>query len=71
MFDHIWFWRANWMRRIERKGQRCQVLVRGAKNSVLVEFEDGFQVVTSRYAVRRINGERKAGAVGGDAGRGD
>jgi hypothetical protein len=71
VFDHVWYWRANWMRRIERKGERCRVLVRGAKNSVLVEFEDGFRVVTSRYAVRRINGERKADAVGGNAGRGD
>lgn len=53
IFDHIWFWKASWMRPIDRKGQRCRVLVRGRKNSVLVEFEDGFQVVTSRYAVRQ------------------
>jgi hypothetical protein len=32
-----------------RKGERCRVLVWGAKNSVLVEFErDGKRVVTSR-----------------------
>lgn len=37
----------------ERKGQRCRVLVRGKMNSALVEFEDGFMVVTSRWAVRR------------------
>jgi hypothetical protein len=29
------------------------VLARGSMNSVLVEFEDGYHVVTSRYAVRR------------------
>ena len=29
----------------ERKGQRCRVLVRGAMNSCLVEFEDGFRVI--------------------------
>jgi hypothetical protein len=28
-------------------------LARGKKNSILVEFEDGFKVVTSRYAVRK------------------
>ncbi len=48
---HIWFWRKILP---ERKGSPCRVLRRGAMNSILVEFEDGTQVVTSRYAVRRI-----------------
>lgn len=39
----------------ERKGQRCRVLVRGAMNSCLVEFEDGFRVITSRNYIRRID----------------
>jgi hypothetical protein len=52
-FPYIWFWRASWWRPIDRKGQRCRVLVRSKMNSCLVEFEDGFQVVTSRNAVRR------------------
>lgn len=51
----VWWWRA---RLPERKDQACRVLVRGARNSALVEFPDGFQVVTSRWAVRR----RKGGA---------
>lgn len=51
-FDHVWYWRDR-PTYSNRKGQRCRVLVRGGKNSVLVEFEDGFRVVTSRYAVRR------------------
>lgn len=50
-FDHTWWWRS---RLPERKGQACRVLVRGAMNTILVEFQDGLQVVTSRYAVRRI-----------------
>jgi hypothetical protein len=37
-----------------RKGMRCRVLVRGGKNSILVEMEDGELVVASRNAVRRI-----------------
>jgi len=45
----VWFWRS---RLPERKGQRCRVLARGNMNSVLVEFEDGQRVVTSRHAVR-------------------
>jgi hypothetical protein len=48
--DHVWHWRA---RLPERKGQACRVLVRGGRNSVLVEFADGLRVVTSRHAVRR------------------
>ncbi|MBO0703010.1 MAG: hypothetical protein J2P38_08770 [Candidatus Dormibacteraeota bacterium] len=37
----------------ERFGQRCRVLVRGSLNSCLVEFEDGYKVVTSRWYVRK------------------
>lgn len=58
-FGWVWFWRTNFMRPIDRKGQRCRVLIRGAKNSVLVEFEDGSKVVTSRYAVRREREQSK------------
>lgn len=46
----VWYWRQ---RLGHRKGQRCRVVARGAKGSVLVEFAvDGYRVVTSRYAVR-------------------
>lgn len=37
----------------ERKGQLCKVLVRGKRNSCLIEFPDGVQAVTSRNALRR------------------
>ena len=47
---HLWRWRC---RLPERHGQPCCVLARGALNSILVEFADGWRVVTSRYAVRR------------------
>jgi len=54
-YDHVWWWRS---RLRERKGQRCRVLVRARRmNTILVEFEDGFRVVTSRYAVRRVAGK--------------
>ncbi|MCB1394265.1 hypothetical protein [Nitrobacter sp.] len=39
--------------RMERKGQRCDVLARGTMNSCLVEFDDGFRMVTSRNAIRK------------------
>lgn len=47
---YVWFWRC---RLPERKGNDCRVIARGAMNSILVEFADGFRVVTSRYAVRK------------------
>lgn len=57
-YDHVWFWRARPLHADltphDRKGQRCRVVARGAMNSVLVEFHDGWRVVTSRYAVREV-----------------
>lgn len=49
-FDYIWFWKVKLP---ERKGQPCRVLARGKMNSILVEFEDRFKVITSRFAVRK------------------
>jgi hypothetical protein len=41
-------------KRMDRKGQECRVLVRGARNSCLVEFvSDGYKAVTSRNALRK------------------
>ena len=45
-----WRWKV---RLPERFGQRCKVIARGKMNSVLVEFEDGYRVVASRFAVRK------------------
>jgi hypothetical protein len=39
--------------RMGRKGQRCVVLARGSMNSCWVKFEDGFQAITSRNALRK------------------
>lgn len=54
-FDRVWFWHDRpGIRDVGgRKGRRCRVVCSGSKNSVLVEFEDGFRVVTSRWAVRQ------------------
>lgn len=52
-FDRIWYWRPSFMRPVDRKGERCRVLARGKMNTALIEFEDGFLVTTSRYAVRK------------------
>ena len=47
---HVWYWKKKLP---ERKGQMCRVLARGKKNSILVEFKDGYRVITSRFAVRK------------------
>jgi hypothetical protein len=50
-YDHVWYRRSGLP---ERKGSPCCVVARSTRlGSVLVEFQDGFRVVTSRYAVRR------------------
>jgi hypothetical protein len=54
---HTWRWRC---RLPDRHGQPCRVLARGKLNSILVEFADGFRVVTSRYAVQRCPGRAPA-----------
>jgi len=51
LMTHYWFWKSKLP---ERKGQPCRVLARGNMNSILIEFEDGYKVITSRYAIRRI-----------------
>ncbi len=52
MNEYPYVWRVH-TRLPERYGQRCKIHLRGALNNVLVEFEDGFTVVTSRNYVRR------------------
>lgn len=47
-FTYIYHWN-----RQGRKGQRCRLLARGKMNSILVEFEDGYQMITSGNAIRR------------------
>ena len=48
-FPYLYFWN-----RMGRKGQRCRVIVRGKMNSAWIQFEDGFEAVTSRNALRKV-----------------
>ena len=66
-FPYVWAWRRRtwqfpgtthlqtpWFGDgVDRAGQACRVLVRGSRNSALLEFEDGYQVITSRGGLRR------------------
>lgn len=36
-----------------RKGQRCRLVTRGTMNSVLLEFEDGYRMVTSGNSLKK------------------
>jgi hypothetical protein len=47
---HVWRVRT---RLPERFGQGCRVLAAGGMNSVLVEFGDGYRVLSSRHYLRR------------------
>ena len=47
-FPYVYFWD-----RMGRKGQSCRVIARGRMNSCQIEFEDGFQAITSRNALRK------------------
>lgn len=38
----------------DRFGQRCRIVATGARNSIEVEFDDGFRAITIRYFVRRL-----------------
>ena len=49
----LYYWRVK-TRLPERKGQLCRVLVRGKMNNCLVEFMDGYKVITSRNYVRKV-----------------
>jgi hypothetical protein len=55
---HYWFWKKKLG---ERNRQPCRILARGAMNSILVEFDDGFKVVTSRWAVRQNVNSKNTG----------
>ena len=49
----LYYWRVS-TRLSERKGQVYKVLARGKMNNCLVEFEDGYKVITSRNYIRRV-----------------
>ena len=52
-YPYRWHWRS---RLPARKDQPCRILVKSTRmNSILLEFEDGYKVVTSLNAIRRRN----------------
>lgn len=51
-FPYYYAWGPRLMG-FSRKGAFCRVLARGRMNSCKVEFEDGFQAIISRNALRK------------------
>jgi hypothetical protein len=49
-YDRIWYWKT---RLPERKGQRCRIVVASRMQSALVEFDDGYRVVTCVRGLRK------------------
>ncbi len=66
-----WIYRWAWKKPLgpggDRKDQVCRVLGRGSMNSALVEFRDGFKVVTSRNGLRRKDKSMAKKKPGGNA----
>ena len=50
-YPYVFAWGNN-PARAKRKGQRCRILCEGRLRSVLIEFEDGFRMVTSQRALK-------------------
>ena len=50
---HVYTWGNNEVR-ARYYGRRCEIVARLKHNSVVLRFEDGDMLVTSRYAVRRL-----------------
>lgn len=50
--EYPYYWRVR-SRLAARFGYACRVVTRGRMNSALVEFENGYRVITSRDYLRR------------------
>ena len=66
MFPYSWRWRWRTLEYpgvktkvpwfpdgVDRTGRPCRVLIQGRRNTALIEFEDGYRVVTSSRGLRR------------------
>lgn len=49
-FAYVWFWNTKLP---ERRGQHLRLVCSGRLNSCLVQFVDGWTVITSRNALRK------------------
>ena len=53
-YPYVYSWGPRMPGAMDRKGQPCEVLVRGKRmNSALVQFQDGYLAVIYRNALRK------------------
>jgi hypothetical protein len=69
MIDYVYAWRNN-DRRAALWGRRCRIVASGSLGTVLVEFEDGERVTTSRRALRRAGADAPSRGPAAPAGPG-
>jgi hypothetical protein len=53
IYPYVYAWHPQFPGCLSRKGQPCRVLVRGGRNSALVEFEDGARISVAQCVARR------------------
>lgn len=53
---YIYIWGNNPIRK-KYKNQICEVLAYGNKNSIMIKFENGDIIITSRFAIRKLTDE--------------
>jgi len=51
MYRYHW---GNNSERAKHKDKPCKILASGKMNTVLIEFENGFRMTTSKRALRRV-----------------
>jgi hypothetical protein len=51
-YHYVWEWQTVLG---DRRGQRCRIITSGTRCTSLLEFEDGFRVLTSRRGLRRAS----------------
>lgn len=63
-YPYVFAWGNNPVR-AALKGRRCRIVASGAMSTVMIEFQDGQRVTTSRRALRRADGACRKGRTNG------
>ena len=62
-YFYVW---GNNEKRASYKGKPCQVIAVGKKNSVLIEFQDGYRMITSRLALKKSTAATESEVTDGE-----
>ena len=77
MFPYSWRWRWRTLEYpgvtakvpwfgdgVDRTGQNCRVLIHGSRNTALIEFENGYQAITSSRGLQRRDRAHRRSLIG-------